>query len=225
MLPLQTSYDSLYREFHWRIPEKYNIGVDICDKWADGSGRPALIYEKHDGTLRRYSFDELRQLSNRCANLFTARGLGRKSRIGILLPQQPETALAHIAAYKTGAIAVPLFTLFGLDALRYRIADSGTRLIVTDAPGAEKIAQIRRDLPNLEYVLCTDGPASGAESFQEALGAASDEFELPLTIPHSSSIPRGRQVIQKARYFRTKPCSVTCPVLSYLTIFLATKPT
>ena len=182
MLPLQTSYESLYREFRWRIPQRYNIGVDICDKWADGSGRLALIYEKHDGTIRRYSFDELRRLSNRTANLFMACGLGRKARVGILLPQQPETALAHIAAYKTGAVAVPLFTLFGLDALKYRIADSGARLVVTDSSGAAKIAQIRGELPQLEKVLCTDGPATGAESFHDALNCGLDDFEpVPTT--------------------------------------------
>ena len=118
MLPLQKSYETQCSEFRWRIPEHYNIGIDICDKWANGSARPALIHEKCDGTVRRYSFDDLRRLSNRAANLLSARGLGRGARVGIFLPQEPETALAHIAAYKTGAVAVPLFTLFGLDALR-----------------------------------------------------------------------------------------------------------
>ena len=176
VLPLDKSYQSLRRQFRWRIPERYNIGVDICDKWADGSARPALIHEKRDGTVRRYSFDDLRRLSNRAANLFTARGIGRGERIGILLPQEPETALAHIAAYKTGAVAVPLFTLFGLDALKYRLADSGARLVVTDSSGAEKIAQIRSDLPQLECVLCVDVPVSGGESFHDALDRASDSF-------------------------------------------------
>ncbi len=176
MLPLEKSYQSLCREFRWRIPGRYNIGVDICDKWADGSARPALIHEKRDGTVRRYSFDDLRHLSNRAANLFTARGLGRGERIGILLPQGPETALAHIAAYKTGAVAVPLFTLFGLDALKYRLADSGARLVVADSSGAEKIAQIRGDLPQLECVLCVDGPVNGGESFYDGIDRASDSF-------------------------------------------------
>ena len=177
MLQLEKSYETLCREFRWRIPDHFNIGVDVCDKWADGSARPALIHEKRDGTLRRYSFDDLRRLSNRTANLFTTRGLGRGARVGILLSQGPETALAHIAAYKTGAVAVPLFTLFGLDALRYRIADSGMRLLVTDSSGAEKIAQIRGELPQLESVLCIDGQVIGGESFHDALDCASDLFE------------------------------------------------
>ncbi len=176
MLPLQQTYEKLCREFRWRIPQRYNIGVDICDKWADGRARTALIYEKSDGTQECYSFDELCRLSNRTANLFKARGLKRGERVGILLPQRPETALAHIAAYKTGVVAVPLFTLFGLDALRYRLTDCAARLVITDAAGAEKIAQIRADLPHLDTVLCVDEPLPGTDNFHSALHRAADSF-------------------------------------------------
>ncbi len=174
MLQVRDSYETLYSQFSWNIPDYYNIGVDICDKWADGSDRQALIYETSDGNVRRYSFDDLRALSNRAANLFAARGLGRGDRVAILLPQQPEVALVHIAAYKLGAIAVPLFTLFGFDALRYRLADSAARAIVTDAVGVEKITRIRDDLPQLETVFCVDHPVAGSEDFYALLDAASD---------------------------------------------------
>ncbi len=174
MLQVRDSYETLYSQFSWNIPDYYNIGVDICDKWADGSDRQALIYETSDGNVRRYSFDDLRALSNRAANLFAARGLGRGDRVAILLPQQPEVALVHIAAYKLGAIAVPLFTLFGFDALRYRLVDSAARAIVTDAVGVEKITRIRDDLPQLETVFCVDHPVAGSEDFYALLDAASD---------------------------------------------------
>ena len=177
MLQIGQTYSALYGEFRWSIPDRYNIAVDICDKWADGSQKPALVYETGAGEIRRYSFDTLRSLSNRTANLFRAHGVGRGDRVAILLPQQPETALAHIAAYKLGAIAVPLFTLFGIDALKYRLSNSETRLIVTDAAGAEKIAQIRDDLPALETVLCVEGAAPGAQDYQRLVQDASDAFE------------------------------------------------
>jgi len=178
VLSVRDSYDALYSEFRWNIPDRYNIGVDVCDKWADGSQKPALIHETDRGDIRRYSFDELRSLSNRTANMFAAHGLARGDRVAILLPQQPETALAHIAAYKLGAIAVPLFTLFGTDALRYRLSDSGARLIVTDVAGAEKISEIRDQLPQLKAVLCVDGVAHGAEDYHRLIQSASDTFDV-----------------------------------------------
>lgn len=176
MLSFQESYDHLCRDFRWQVPDHYNIGVDICDKWADGSGRLALVHEQRDGFVRRYSFDDLRVLSNRTANLFAALGLRQGERVGILLQQEPETALAHIAAYKSGAIALPLSTLFGVDALRYRLADSGARVVVTNAVNAEKIAQVRGDLPQLKHVLCIDGRVHESDDFHSAVARGSDSF-------------------------------------------------
>lgn len=181
MLSQGSSYVRTYNEFCWNIPARYNIGVDICDKWADGSGRLALIHDRSDGEVRHYSFDLLRSLSNRTANLFAKAGLQRGDRVGILLPQQPETALAHIAAYKMGAVALPLFTLFGTDALHYRLADSAARLVVTDRAGAAKLAQIRDRLPQLQTVFCVDGVAVGAVDFHQQLQFAADGYDVAPT--------------------------------------------
>jgi acetyl-CoA synthetase len=170
------SYEAIRSAFSWAIPAFYNIGVDICDKWADDPARLALIYEKRDGSSLRYSFADLRRLSNQAANLFASRGLRAGDRVGILLPQQPETGIAHVAAYKAGAIVVPLFTLFGTDALRYRLQDAGIKVLVTDARSLDKVARIRADLPALETVFCVDGPAPGIVDFHAGLAAMSAAF-------------------------------------------------
>lgn len=164
MLARTSSYDTLVQSFAWRIPERYNIGIDACDKWADGSGRPALVYERRDGELARYSFDELKARSNQLAHSFARQGVARGERVGIFLPQAPETALAHLATYKLGAIAVPLFALFGVEALQYRLANSGAVALVTDAAGLQKIAQIRDSLPELKAIYCIDGDAPALEA-------------------------------------------------------------
>jgi acetyl-CoA synthetase len=157
MLTRTSSYEALVEGFAWTIPERYNIGVDTCDKWADGSHRPALIYERRDGTVLRYSFDELKALSNQLAHSFARYGVARGGRVGIFLPQAPETALSHLAAYKLGAIAVPLFALFGVEALQYRLSNSGAVALVTDTAGLQKIEQIRDSLPELKTIYCIDG--------------------------------------------------------------------
>ena len=111
MLKPNKSYAGAREAFRWRIPERYNMGVDVCDKFADITpNAPALIDVLKDGSPRPYSYLELKRLSNRLANALLANGLGAGDRVGILLPQCPETALTHIACYKAGLIAVPLFT-------------------------------------------------------------------------------------------------------------------
>ena len=177
MLTRLENYETVCRSFAWQIPSHFNIGVDICDKWADDAARLALIHEQRDGSATRYTFADIRRLSNQVANLFVSRGLRAGDRVGILLPQGPETAIAHVATYKAGAIVVPLFTLFGLDALRFRLKDAGIKVLITDTRSTGKIEQIRADIPDLETVFCIDGSARGGEDFHAALGSMSEEFQ------------------------------------------------
>ena len=179
MLHKAASYEEVVGGFRWQVPEFYNIGVDVCDRHATGAGRLALIFQDESGAVRRYSFDDIKALSNRFANVLTAHGLARGDRLGILLPQAPETAVAHVAAYKAGLIAVPLFTLFGEDALEYRLSNSGAAALVTDRAGLAKIAAIRDRLPALHHVYAIDGPESGTHDFAALLARASDAF-VPL---------------------------------------------
>ena len=126
MLRRGQSYDEVYRGFRWQLPERFNIGVAACDRLATGDGRLALVYEAPDGTVERFSFDDLKRLSNRCANALVALGIGRGDRVGVLLPQRPETAIAHLAIYKLGAVAVPLFVQFGRPVVKpFGPADEG----------------------------------------------------------------------------------------------------
>ena len=177
VLPRQGSYETLYRQFRWDVPEYYNIGIDICDKWAADPGRLALIYESRGGQVSRYTFAQIQRLSNQVANLLTEQGVQRGERVAILLPQAPETAFAHVAVYKAGAIAVPLFTLFGIDALQYRLADSAVKILITDAVSAAKIASVRDQLPQLRKVYCVDEPIEHCEAFHPALARCSEQFE------------------------------------------------
>ncbi len=178
MLTRQSDYRRLYDNFAWKVPQRYNIGVDVCDRHADGSGRRALIFVSETGAVAEYSFDHFKQQSNRFATALLAQGFVRRDRLAILLPQAPETAIAHLAAFKAGMISVPLFTLFGEEALRFRLADSGAKGIVTDLDGAEKLSTIRHLLPALErvYVVGADTGGAGNLDFQSTIDQASDTF-------------------------------------------------
>jgi acetyl-CoA synthetase len=178
MLQKKSTYDEVYQGFHWQIPEFYNIGIDVCDKWADERYRLALIYEDEGGRTEKLTFWDIKNLSNRLANALRANGIARGDRVGILLPQCPETAIAHIAVYKLGAIAIPLFTLFGPDALEYRLMNSGAKAIITDGANVEKLLPIRDRLPELKTIFVTRGkPGVGVVDFWTALEKGSSRFE------------------------------------------------
>src|SRR3954466_12316984 len=156
--------------FRWNIPERFNMGAVAAGK----GGATALIEIDPSGRMRELSFDTVDALSNRLANVFVARGFQRGDRIAILLPQRHETGVAHAAAWKAGMISVPLFTLFGEEALEFRLQNSGARAILTDRDQLPKLAAIRDRLPELRTVFCADGPADGALDLHALLGQASD---------------------------------------------------
>lgn len=162
--------------FRWHVPERYNIGVDICDRPAAATpDNVAIIDVDAGGGCIRHSFAQLRALSNRMAHLF-ATGTVQGDRIAVLLPQCVETAAAHIAITKMGCIALPLFTLFGPEALLHRLRDSGACAVVTNADGAAMLAGLRDDLPDLAQIYSIDGPGPGALELHALCADLSDDF-------------------------------------------------
>jgi acetyl-CoA synthetase len=173
--------------FRWDIPARCNIAEEACDRWADGSGRLALLHLRAGGALERISFDELHRRCCRLANAFVAHGLGHGDRIGVLLPQGPEAVVAHLAAYRIGAIAVPLFLLFGEEALRFRLADCGAAGLVTDQDGLAKLDTLRDTLPALTRIFAIGG-GPGALDLAAEVARARDGHECAATGPDDPAL-------------------------------------
>ena len=189
VLPAARDYGALYRSFRWQIPARYNIGVDVCDRWAEiDPARTAIFNLGADGAVEEVSYGALREASNRLANALAARGIGRGDRIALLLAQGPAVAVSHIAIYKLGAIALPLAMLFGVDAIAYRLADSGARALITNAQGLAKLAAGREVASGLEFVWSIDGSADGAEDFHAMLARAASDFTPVATTPDDPAL-------------------------------------
>ena len=132
----------------------------MCDKWAEAEPqRPALIAVSDAGSAETVTYGTLRDLSNATANLLDSYGVQEGDRVGVLLPQSVEAAYTHIAVFKMGAISIPLFTLFGEEALEHRLRDAAAKAVVTNAEGAARLALIRKRLPDLACIFCVDGGA------------------------------------------------------------------
>src|SRR5262249_30520576 len=130
LLPAGVSYAEVYTRFRWHIPTNFNMGVDVCDRHADDPSRLAIIYEDDTDQVSTHTFAEFRACSNQLAYALIRLGITRGDRAGIILSQRPETAVAHLATYKLGAIALPLPTLFGPEAPDYRLPDAAAQVVV-----------------------------------------------------------------------------------------------
>lgn len=186
LLPAAANLAELRARFRWEIPDSYNMAVAVCDRWAARHPHQvAIIYapgERGDGNaVTTITYQQLRAQSNQLANLLTHLGVAAGDRIGILLPQHPYTAVAHIAAWKMAAISIPLFMLFGEEALCHRLEDSAAKIVITNRLGAARLGDLRGQLPALTQLLCIDGAVGGALDLPAALSAARRDFTVAIT--------------------------------------------
>ncbi len=191
----------------WRIPADYNVAIDCIDRHADLRDKPALFYEDDEGREERYTFGQIGDLSRRFANALKGLGIKRGDVVALHLPQRPETAIAHMALYRLGAIALPISKLFGPDALRYRLTNSTARAIMLEPESVAKLDPIRSELPDLRHVIIAGGKEGGL-GFNDLIAKASDSFTMepgkaedPILLMYTSGTtgdPKG--VLHAARY-------------------------
>ncbi|WP_234817607.1 AMP-binding protein [Thalassobacter stenotrophicus] len=176
------SWDAMREAFVWNVPDIFNIAEACCDRWAAlAPDQIALIEHTPQGRVE-WSYRALKDASDRLAGALRARGFERGDRLGILLPQCAATLIAHFATHKLGGISLPLFTLFGPDALAYRLRDSGAAALITHPAELEKLAGL--DLPALHTIITTE-PAPGALSLEDAL----EHAPLPSPVQTSAEDP------------------------------------
>src|SRR5882672_9696894 len=146
-------YDALYRGFRWEVPERYNIARGCCARWAGDASRTALYWEDESGASATHTFRDIQLAANRLSNALAGLGVGRGDRIALLLPQRPETAIAYMAIFQMGAIALPLSHLFGPDALEYRLQHAGASVAIVEPTTLLNLLAIRDKLTQLRHVI------------------------------------------------------------------------
>jgi acetyl-CoA synthetase len=165
-----SSYEEIVAAHEWRVPERYNIAVDCCDKHAPD--RLAMVHEDFTGAVREVRWGELQESSNRFANVLRSCGLQRGDRVATLLPATPETAAVFFGTWKAGGILLAMSVLYGDEGIGHRIRDSDPRVVVTDAANADRV--------DAERLLVLDDAllARGEPAFEVIDTAADDPAQL-----------------------------------------------
>jgi acetyl-CoA synthetase len=178
--PKIADFDTIYDRFQWSIPDQLNIAHQVCERHQSDPGRIAVYYENAGGETATFSFGQLKTLSDQFANALKGLGVNSGDRVAIVLSQRIETVIAHLAIYKLGAIALPLAILFGPEALEYRLRDSGSKVVITDAGKYETLQALLPELPDLQVVIgCDTGESS--KQFWNLLNRSSSDIEMVRT--------------------------------------------
>ena len=185
-------WETVIAHFDWPVNEKFNFAHEICDRWTKDpvkAEQVALYYETKDGTRGSYTYRQLRDLSNRFANVLAGLGVKPGDRVGGLLPKIPAIFPTILGIWKLGAIYVPLFTAFAAPAVAYRLRQGEVSVVVTDEANLAKIHQGQQGeegLPLLKQVLVAATEESktferGEINFWAAVQAASPDFQVAET--------------------------------------------
>jgi acetyl-CoA synthetase len=175
-----------------RIPERANMALDTVGRYARGAqaSRIALTFEESDGSVRRYDFAELDALSDRLAAGLAALGVGRGEPVAVHTGQRPETAIAHLAIYKLGAVAMTVSQLYGPDTVEHILGDSGARVILTRPSAWARLRDSRSRFPALEHCIVAGEarPGPGELTLDAILGAPGQRFEALATGPEDPAL-------------------------------------
>lgn len=184
--PSTDDYDALYQGFHWHVPPDFNIAQLCCIRWAGDPQRIAIHYEDDAGNAASLTYADLLRDAKRLAQAMHRHGVTRGDRVAIVLPQRPETAVAHIACHLIGAVAMPLSILFGPEALAYRLQDSAATMAIVDQAAIAALNDVRRDCPSLKRILGIE--CDGELDWTSELAASDGNLEAVPTSPHDPAI-------------------------------------
>ena len=211
------------RELGYVPGDPINIGWHCSDRICRSgrAGKAALIWEDHRGQERRYTFDDLRVLSNSIAAFLLDQGLRPGDRICLFMERIPELYIAFLGILKMGGIAQPLFSAFGEESLLTRLSDAGTAAVITQTKHVSKVRKIRASLPELRHVVVVDAGDGPLREHETAMAMGRlprvDEFEVFPTTAETPSVlhytsgttgqPKGAQHVHYsliAQYATTK---------------------
>jgi acetyl-CoA synthetase len=196
--PNLTDYAAARATFTWHAARRsldglpggrgLNIAHEAVDRHAAGAGarRLAMRWLGKDGTVRDYSYADLRRLTNRFANVLRRLGVATGDRVFLLTGRIPELPIALLGTLKQRSICAPLFSAFGPEPIRARLEIGQARVLVTTRALYErKVAPLRDRLPFLEHVIlvgdAAGGPVAGARFWSRLMDEASDEFVIEPT--------------------------------------------
>jgi acetyl-CoA synthetase len=224
--PNLTDYESTYAGFSWdqiyreikRLPggRGLNIAHEAVDRHADGPlhDKLALRWLGRDGSVRDFTYGDLKEQSSRFANLLTQLGVGKGDRVAVLAGRIPELYIAALGTLKHASVFCPLFSAFGPDPIFQRLKRGEAKVLVTTRQQyRKKVADLRPDLPDLNYVLITDSEADlepDVLSMARLMETASPNFTIPPTDPEdmgmlhftsgTTGMPKGAVHVHNAIY-------------------------
>ncbi|MFB4474251.1 acyl-CoA synthetase [Oceanobacillus caeni] len=186
-------YEEIVSKFSWDEIRAYyegnpngemNIAFEMCDRWATNPKRVAIYWEDETGKKEVWTYNKLKEKSDRMANVLKSMGVKKGDCVAGLLGKDMELVVTILATFKIGAIFVPLFTAFGPDAIMHRLTDAGVSLLLTNKEQLNKL-----EGQNLPFdILLADGITKDGKTFWELVDSFSSQHKMERTLGNDPAI-------------------------------------
>ena len=172
--PNMQDYEATYRDARLEVPEYFNFGFDVVDRWAEDRTKLALISVDPSGEKsEQHTFWDLRAMSNRFANLLLSLGVGKGERVFVMLPRIPQWYTAVLGMIKLGVVPMPATTLCTPRDIEYRIKQAEAIAIITDSENAAKVEEVAGACPSLKHLIMVGDEKRGWISVAGKMAEAS----------------------------------------------------
>ena len=176
--PNMENYEETFRDFRLEVPEHFNFGFDVVDRWAEDRTKLALISVNPTGDdIQQHTFWDLKVLSNRFANVLLGLGVEKGDRVLVMLPRIPQWYVVLLGLIKIGAVPMPTTTLCTPRDIEYRVTQAEATLAITDQENAAKLEEAAASCPTLKTLMVIDGSKRGWVGYGEEMARASNGLD------------------------------------------------
>jgi len=170
-------YMNHYRNFKWQVPEYYNFGFDVVDRWAEDRTKLALVSIDRNKNGKYHTFYDLKVLSDRFANVLMNLGVKTGDRVLVMLQSIPEWYVVMIAMFKLGVIPMPGTVLLKQKDIEYRLNRAEGLMIITDLDHAEDVEAVEKKCPSLRLKMLVDAKRDGWLNYGEEMEKVDRELD------------------------------------------------
>lgn len=176
------SYEDFYDNFEITYKDDYNFGYDVIDKYAEiEPEKMALIWTNDEDKYKEFTFKDLKELSNKTANLFKKNGIKKGDKVMLTLKNRYEFWITMIALHKIGAIAIPATHMLKFKDITFRLQEAEVKMVVSveedDLIKDYEKAEEELGINLKKFVIERD--IDGWTNFNKAIESESSVFERP----------------------------------------------
>jgi len=179
----ELEYEKIYKTWKWDIPKKYNIGVDVIDKHttSKNKNKVALYWENAAGETARYTFWDLKNLTNKFGNVLKKLGIKKEDRFLIRLPNIPAFQISFLGGVKIGAVPIPSSVMFREHEIEYRINDSSAKAVITTPKFVKEVHAVKKNCKTLEHIIVVGDTQDEELSYDQIMKESSVHLDIEPT--------------------------------------------